>query len=261
MALNTRCGVGLIKSTLKPLLRPLRTAGGRFFIRPTDESSIVWKAAQILSGELVEGDYLEFGVFRGGSFAHAFNAVKSVYNQRSQEDIHPQDYKSQVTRIWDEMRFFAFDSFCGLPKPCFSDAESKDFVESKFSCDLNTFRANLKSASVDLTKVIAVPGWFEETCVSQTIEKYNMKAASIIYIDCDLYESARVVLKFIEPLLTDGSVIIFDDWYCFRGNPELGEQRAFNEWKNKLLDWTFCEYQKEGGYRNSFIASRKASFA
>lgn len=159
-------------------------------------------------------------------------------------------------RMWDEMRFFAFDSFCGLPKPRSIDAASKDFVESKYSCDLSSFRANLKSASVNLSKVIAIPGWFEETCVPKTIEQHNIKAAALIHIDCDLYESAQIALKFIEPLLADGSVIIFDDWYCFRGNPELGEQRAFSEWKDTLRGWTFSEFQKEGPWRVSFIASR-----
>ncbi|MGH9471088.1 MAG: hypothetical protein ACRD1N_12200, partial [Terriglobia bacterium] len=49
----------------------------------------------------------------------------------------------------------------------------------------------------------------------------------------------------------------FDDWYCFRGNPDLGEQRAFREWAQSKPEWYFTEYQKEGPSRNSFIVSRK----
>lgn len=86
-----------------------------------------------------------------------------------------------------------------------------------------------------------------------------MTKAAIVNIDCDLYESARVVLRFIESLLTEGTVLIFDDWYTFRGNPNLGEQRAFREWTATLTDWIFTEYQKEGPWRNSFIANRRVS--
>ncbi|MDE3180562.1 MAG: hypothetical protein KGM47_12995 [Acidobacteriota bacterium] len=122
-----------------------------------------------------------------------------------------------------------------------------------------TFHGNLSAGGVDCSKVVAVPGWFEETCVESTIKKYNMTAAAFVHVDCDLYESAKVVLKFIEPLLIDGTILIFDDWFCFRGNPGLGEQRAFNEWARALPDWRFTEYQKEGPWRMSFIANRRCS--
>lgn len=32
-----------------------------------------------------------------------------------------------------------------------------------------------------------------------------------------VYESARIGLKFIGPLLVDGAVLNFDHWFCFRG--------------------------------------------
>jgi O-methyltransferase len=73
-----------------------------------------------------------------------------------------------------------------------------------------------------------------------------MKKAAIIHVDCDLYASAKIALEFVKPLLVDGTVIIFDDWYCFRGKSEFGEQCAFNEWITTLPDWSFTEYQKEG---------------
>lgn len=249
--------MSLVKSALKPLLRPLRLAGGRFLIRPADESNtIVWKAAQILSGELVEGDYLEFGVFRGDSFIRSYGTIRDVYRSRSLDEIHSVEYRNQVLQLWTNMRFFAFDSFSGLPSTDAFDRQTNDFVEGKFACDLPAFRKNIKSGGVDLSKVVTVPGWFEETCVAETIKKYEMRAAAIIHVDCDLYDSASVALKFIEPLLVDGTVLIFDDWYCFRGNPELGERRAFLEWSRDMPGWTFTEYQKEGPWRNSYVANR-----
>ena len=121
------------------------------------------------------------------------------------------------------------------------------------------FKKNISKSGLPLEKVVAVPGWFEETCVETTIQKYEMRKAAIIHIDCDLYSSTKSVLKFVEPLLVDGTILIFDDWFCFRGNPNLGEQKAFTEWAGTLADWNFVEYQKEGPWRNSFIASHQGS--
>lgn len=225
-------------------------------------STIIYKAAQILSAELVEGDYLEFGVFNGSSFIKAFKTVKQVYEERYTEYIdaaglYSAEYKAEVNRIWNNMRFFAFDSFQGLPSLNDLDNESKIFSKGKFSFSLEDFKINLENNSVDMNKVEIVPGWFEETCCQETIDRRDMKHASIVYVDCDLYESAKTVLNFIEPLMVDGTVLIFDDWYCFRGNPNLGEQCAFREWSQVLDNWTFTEYQKEGAWRNSFIANKK----
>lgn len=248
-----------LKSALKTALRPLRTAGNRFFAVPDFSDTITWKAAQISIAELVEGDYLEFGVFRGRSFVQAFRSIQNAYHTWSKDSVHSPRHVEKVREMWNRMRFFAFDSFLGLPEPSGFDCDSADFAKGQYAYTSDGFLNNLKRSEVNLSKVIAVPGWFEETCIADTIKTHNIKAASIVHIDCDLYESAKIVLKFIEPLLVDGTVLIFDDWYCFRGNPDLGEQRAFTEWVESKPEWAFIQYQKEGAWRNSFIASRRSA--
>lgn len=55
-------------------------------------------------------------------------------------------------------------------------------------------------------------------------------------LDCDLYSSASVVLRFIEDLVRPASVIVFYDWHAFEreGRPEaFGERTAFSEWPLK----------------------------
>jgi O-methyltransferase len=248
-----------LKSALKAALLPIRTAGATFF-RPFHDETVVWKAAQICFSELVAGDYLEFGVFRGDSFIQAFKTIRHVYGWYEANTGHSSQQRGKAREIRDRMRFFAFDSFRGLPAPKGLDRHSRDFTEGQFACSANAFLNRLKRNAVDLGKVVAIPGWFEDTCTEETIKKYHMNAASIVHIDCDLYESTKIVLKFIEPLLVDGTVLIFDDWFCFRGNPDLGEQCAFNEWVQGISEWRFTEYQKEGAWRNSFIANRRGSY-
>ena len=243
-----------MKQTLKRILYPFRILAARF----VNIDAIIHKAAIIIAAEKVEGDYLEFGVFAGSSFIQSYHIIKGVFEQ--QQKLHAgrtEEDAAEIRRIWDNMRFFAFDSFQGLPEPDGFDKETSDFAMGKYTCTENTFRENLVKAGVSLGKVVTIAGWFEETCTEETIRKYIMKKASIIHVDCDLYASAKTTLEFVKPLLTDGTIIVFDDWYCFRGNPNLGEQRAFNEWKATMTDWIFTEYQKEGPYRNSFIASKR----
>jgi len=247
-----------VKRLLKSAVRPLRIAAGRFVVAaepPT--SSIIHKAAEIVSSEHIEGDYLEFGVYRGSTFIQAFHTIHKSYNDRALDRtaVHSPAFRTKVRQLWDSMRFFAFDSFQGLPPLTGPDVHTRDFAEGKFACSEKEFLARAGENGVDLSKVVTVPGWFSDTCLAETIRRHDMRAAAFVHVDCDLYESTRVVLKFIEPLLVDGTVLIFDDWYSFRGNPALGEQRAFREWIPGLPHLTFTEFQKEGPWRNSFIVN------
>lgn len=222
------------------------------------EQGIMFKTANLIAAEKVEGDYIEFGVYSGGSFIEAFNTLKHAFGPH--QKIHGERTKKdedEMKRIWDKMRFIAFDSFQGLPQLDGIDKEAHDFEKGKYSCSEEIFRKNIKNRGVSLNKVIVVPGLFNDTCTKDTIEKYNIKKVAIVHIDCDLYSSTKIALEFIKPLITDGTIIIFDDWFCFRGNPNLGEQRAFFEWKESMPDWIFSEYQKAGPWTNSFIANKR----
>ena len=256
-----------LKFILKSVLLPFRKVAGRFVILPEPShaispemaQSILYKAAKITSMEIVDGDYLEFGVFQGASFINAYNILKQVYEERftHERQLHGDELCARIRNRWENIRFIAFDSFEGLPEMCGTDTQTNDFVKGKFCCNEEDFIKNIKGKGVMLEKVATVPGWFEKTCSEETKKKLRLTKASIVHIDCDLYESTKVVLDFITPLLDDGTIIIFDDWYCYRGNPELGEQKAFYEWVEKLPDWTFTQFQKESHTRNSFISNHK----
>lgn len=249
--------------TIRKIIEPLRSAGGRFFIPPklsggVNEDSIIYKAATLVSFDKIEGDYLEFGVFTGGSFIHAFKAMKKAFdNATIHDEWNTEEDCKDRKLLWNQLRFFAFDSFQGLPKLEGIDMLSKDFTQAKYQSSLETFTMNLQQKGIPLNKIVTIPGWFEETLNKTTIEENKIANAAIINIDCDLYQSTKVVLNFISSIMVDGSILIFDDWFSFKGNPSLGEQRAFYEWAEQMTDWTFTQFQKEGTYRNSFIANRK----
>jgi len=248
-----------VKNFIKHLLYPFRLLLGRFIIIDNKQDSIFYKAGSFISGDKIEGDYFEFGVYSGTTFASAYHSIMEAYRasftpSQWNTDIDCQDRSN----LWKKMRFFAFDSFQGLPKPTGIDRHSSDFSEGKFSNSMENFKNYIHSERVPSERVEIVPGWFHETLNQETINKCGMKKASIVHIDCDLYESTKLVLEFIGPLLVDGAIIIFDDWFNFKGNPNLGEQKAFTEWLELNPVWTATQYHKEGTWRNSFIMNKNA---
>jgi hypothetical protein len=249
----------LVVRSLKRALHPIRTALGRFVIAPdfVDTNSISYRAASLIAAEKIEGDYLEFGVYRGDSFVSAYRGVEKAFENSSTPGAWNLDEDcAERRRIWNQMRFFAFDSFQGLPSLAGADRRTRDFAPGKYRCSREEFTSHLVKARVDMERVRVVAGWFDDVLNEETIERHCLRTAAIVHIDCDLYESARTVLRFLTPLVTDGTVVIFDDWYCYRGHPNFGEQKACREWLEANPDLHLTEYQKEGPWKNSFIVNR-----
>jgi O-methyltransferase len=180
------------------------------------------------------GDYLEFGVFRGARMTQAYKTARFLARYvKSGKD--PYLAKMSCKNL-EEMRFFGFDSFEGLPKANKIDiAEGQEqwIGEGGFAAGLEEVKKLVPPEGIADNSIRLIPGWFNQSLTPETKLKHEIKAASIVYVDCDYYESAVPALEFITDLLIDGSIIIFDDWFLFRGRSDRGEQRAFYEWREK----------------------------
>lgn len=208
------------------------------------------------------GDYLEFGTFRGDSFAHAYAAASSVYHELvSGSWDHAFDdgvaAHEQFHRAWSDIRFIGFDSFEGIPEPKGIDKTLEVFKGGTYSFGESAFMQNIVDRGVDPAKVQTVKGYFEDTLNIKTAEMLNLQRIAVVHIDSDLYESACLALDFVAPFLIDGAVVIFDEWYQFMGSPYKGERRAFLEWCKAHPEWVVSGFHKEGAFRNSFILSKR----
>ncbi|MBM3514188.1 MAG: hypothetical protein FJX59_10795 [Alphaproteobacteria bacterium] len=83
------------------------------------------------------------------------------------------------------------------------------------------------------------PGWFE-----QTLPTLNPQIKfALVHIDCDLYESTRTVLNELFGLnrLSDGCIILLDDYLLNRGAKRFGQRKAWDECRKlyspDLTDW------------------------
>ncbi len=211
-----------------------------------------WGASYVASRQ-IEGDYFEFGVHEGASFAYAFKML-----ERERAAMESQSPTPLFTGVIPPTRYFAFDSFQGLPAPVGIDRTDKmpsHWTEGAFSASKGRFVETLKDQHVDLRRVELVEGWFDSTLTDETVRRFSIGAGSIFHVDCDYYESTKDVLSFITDLFVDGSLLIFDDWTGFRGNPKYGEQRAFYEWQEKH-QIKASEFMRSRGQSLSFILHR-----
>jgi O-methyltransferase len=202
----------------------------------TDPRRMMLAQAMDYARHSVEGDYLEFGVSKGGTFVAAVEYAR----------------KSEL----DAMRFYAFDSFQGLPAPKGLDSrgfQHADFTPGGYACSETDFRGILARARVDPARVTIVAGWYSEVLGAGSGLALPLRRAAVAWIDCDFYESTVPVLEFLTRYVQDGTLLIFDDWFCFRGDPERGEQRAFAEWLARNPWIRATELLRFGWHGTSFI--------
>jgi PAS domain S-box-containing protein len=158
-----------------------------------------------------------------------------------------------------EMRFYGFDSFQGIPTLTVNTSEAKEFPPGTFSASLAQVRRNLVEADVDMNRVELIPGWYSDTLNQETRTRLPLRAAAVVTVDCDVFESTVSVLDFVEPYLTDGSIVIFDDWYCFTNRDDLGEQKALREWLGRNHHLRATPYKEFGWDGKAFIVNRNTS--
>ncbi len=172
----------------------------------------------------VEGDLAEFGTCSG--FTASLIAYSIQYysdNLGKHETIHGQEPR----------KLHLFDSFEGFPESTQEADINSPHVQSG-AWGEGTARGlneqelvSLCSQFLSKERIKTYPGWYKDTL--QIIEADTRFA--FVHIDCDLYESTIDVLKhlFSERLISEGAILLFDNWFCNRASDSYGEQRAWSE--------------------------------
>lgn len=244
---------------LNRLLHPLRLFAGRFAIPSqvnyTGPHGCLKTGASFAAWNQVEGDYLEFGVFRGDSMVaayQAFEAERKLVIAHAAASPPDEDYKRWLQ---SPPRYFAFDSFEGLPTG--AGERQVDYAPGSYSASESLFRANIASNGVDLGRVISVPGFYDKSLTPDVKKKHGLKKASLVMIDCDLYESTVPVMDFLTDLVGQGTILVFHDWFRFKGSTKHGEQRACREWLARNPHLELIDYWKEGPQAMAFLVNLK----
>ncbi len=143
--------------------------------------------------------------------------------------------------LFPSWQFVAFDSFEGFPEIQEIDRQ-EIWKKGKSSMDEGKFVACLLEHGIPREKFQTVKGFYDKTLTSELQQKLLPSKAAVVYVDCVLYASTVPVLHFIVPFLQKGTVIVFDEWNAFWGDPEKGERRAFREFQERNPLWTFIPF-------------------
>ena len=153
-----------------------------------------------------------------------------------------------------EIENFAFDSFEGLPEVLKSD--DGIFRTGTFNTSKKDFVEIVKKRSgVLLKQDQLIEGYYEKSLTDKLSERLP-KSVGFVHIDVDLYSSTITVLDFIKKFLVSGTVILFDDWYCFPPGKEMGERRAFNEFLKKYPEIEVEEWKNYSTFGKSFLVRK-----
>ena len=69
------------------------------------------------------------------------------------------------------------------------------------------------------------------------------------------YDNKPRFFAFITKLVGQGTIIIFDDWYRFKGSQDRGEQRACKEWLQKNPQIELTQFWQQGPQSVAFLVN------
>lgn len=153
----------------------------------------------------------------------------------------------------DNMEFYAFDSFAGLPSV--DQAQDGIFETGEFATPIAVFKDKVfAKTGYKIPDKYLIKGFYSD---SLTLEiQQRMPKVGVVHIDVDLYSSTIEVLNFLKPLIVTGTVILFDDYYCFPPDSEHGEMKALIEFSELNQNFKFKEWKAYSTFGQSFFVTQ-----
>ncbi|HSX04018.1 MAG TPA: TylF/MycF/NovP-related O-methyltransferase [Rhabdochlamydiaceae bacterium] len=139
------------------------------------------------------GLYIELGVCAGGSINHIASLVPFQF-------------------------IYGFDSFDGLP-------DDWDKGKGDFTPKGSWARDRLPYV---LPNIRLIKGWFKDTLPEFVKKMGPDEPIAFLHVDCDLYSSTACALNALAPLIQEGTIIVFDEFYNYP-NYKNHEWKALNE--------------------------------
>jgi hypothetical protein len=137
---------------------------------------------------------------------------------------------------------YGFDSFEGIPLASEEDDQQPGVPGPKPEIKYKDKRELLRSSGITVhskenvqiaikkwfpnnyDNIVLVKGWFQDTLPLYTTVLKQLGGIALLRLDGDLYESTRVSLENLYPLLNTNGILIVDDWEL------LGCKRACEEY-------------------------------
>jgi len=177
----------------------------------------------------IEGSFVETGVWGGGNLIFA-----NLYFENN-------NLKKTI---------YGFDTFSGMTEPSEFDiknnlpdtklkyeAMKKNVHNDWLYIPIETVRDNIESSGSNTKNINLIKG-----DVRQTLKKTPdfIEKISVLRIDTDFYDSTKISLEALYPLLVKGGVLILDDFGVWKG-----AHKATVEYFNKLGKKEFVNFRND----------------
>ena len=146
--------------------------------------------AAAVAARNVPGDFVECGVFNGGSAAAISCALRET-----------------------DRRGWLYDSFAGLPQTTAADGPDAESFVGKCVGSETQVHAAMRLARSPVDRYTIRKGWFQETFATGPLPE----AVALLHIDADWYESVLLALDTFYDLVPDGGVVVLDDFGHWEG--------------------------------------------
>lgn len=167
----------------------------------------LYKATEYIVKNNIPGDFVECGVWRGGS---TMVIIKTL-----------QKFNALDRQVW------LFDTFEGMSKPTEEDKDFTDLsaeVQLKNSkkdkeniiwayATLDDVKRNIALTNYPIENVHFIKGKVEDTLPNK--QYFNL--CSLLRLDTDWYDSTKIELECFYPLLQSKGVLIIDDYGHWQG--------------------------------------------
>lgn len=187
----------------------------------------------------VPGDFIETGVWRGGSSIF-MRAILKAHGDTSR-------------KVW------LADSFRGLPPPDPGrypvDAGDTLWTYSELAIPLEQVKANFARYGLLDEQVAFLPGWFRDTLSTAPIERL-----AVLRLDGDLYESTMEALVALYPKVSAGGFVIVDDYglpTCRAAIEDFRQAQGITD-PIQLIDWTGAFWQRSAANSVAMTGRRES---
>ena len=176
---------------------------GDYSLTPLIRRWTLIKSLHYINKNKMIGDIVECGIWRGGNLFLAKKIQDKYYNEI-------------------QRKFYGFDTFEGMTQPSVHDGEKinkiyqsfKDKNEPWTKASLDDVKNSSKKLFSDINQFNFIKGKVEETL----LDKKNLpNKISLLRLDTDLYESTKIELEILYPLLVEKGILIIDDYGDFQG--------------------------------------------
>lgn len=174
-------------------------------------------------------------------FAHINRPIRGYYFEFGCHGANTMRMAWKHTRHLHEWTFVGFDSFEGLPEIGVIDRQSI-WKKGRLATAEQEFVRLVTATGMPRERLKTVKGFYDTSLTDELKAQLLPAKAVMVYVDCDLYQSTVPVLRFIKDFLQPGTVIVFDDWFCFNGDPMRGEQRAWQEFTAANPELRFADF-------------------